>query len=327
MKISDVEIRNGVFLAPMAGVTDHAFRYMCKKHGAGGMTTEMVSAKAICYGDKKTVKLARIDDGERPCGLQLFGSEPDILAKAAVIVYDLYRPEFIDINMGCPAPKIVNNGEGSSLLKNPVLCGEIVKQTKAALDGRCPLTVKIRRGFDRNSITAAEVAKRCEDAGADAIFVHARTREQMYMPPCEYSTIAEVKEAVSIPVIGNGDIDCGESAVRLMKETGCDGIMIGRAAMGNPFVFDEINSYIEGRPYTPPTVKERHEAVCEHINLLIADKGEYIGVREARKHVAWYIKGLSGAAAMRNRVNLAESKPQMLSLIDEIFGVWLRQNL
>ncbi len=321
MKIANVEIKNGVFLAPMAGVTDLAFRYMCKKHGAEGMTTEMVSAKAICYGDKKTVRLARIDEGERPCGLQLFGSEPDIIAKAAVSVYELYKPEFIDINMGCPAPKIVNNGEGSSLLKNPVLCGEIVKKAKEALDGRCPLTIKIRRGFDKDNITAVEVAKRCEEAGADAVFVHARTREQMYMPPCEYSTVAEVKRAVLIPVIGNGDIDSGESAAGLMENTGCDGVMIGRAAMGNPFVFDEINAYIEGKPYTAPTIKERHEAVCEHINLLIADKGEYIGVREARKHVAWYIKGLSGAAAMRNRVNLAESKEQMLLLIDEIFDV------
>ncbi len=321
MKIANIEIKNGVFLAPMAGVTDLAFRFMCKKHGAGGMVTEMVSAKAICYGDKKTVRLAHIDDGERPCGLQLFGSEPDIIARAAVIVYDLYRPEFIDINMGCPAPKIVNNGEGSYLLKNPALCGEIVKKTKEALDGRCPLTVKIRRGFDKDSVTAQEVAKRCEESGADAVFVHARTREQMYMPPCEYSTIAYVKAALSIPVIGNGDIDCGETAESIMRQTGCDGVMIGRAAMGNPFVFDEINAYLEGRHYTPPSIAKRHEAVCEHINLLIADKGEYIGVREARKHVAWYIKGLSGAAAMRNRVNLAESKEEMLSLIDEIFGI------
>lgn len=319
MKIANLEIKNGLFLAPMAGVTDRAFRYMCKKHGAGGMTTEMVSAKAICYGDKKTKAIAYINDFERPCGLQLFGSEPDILARAAVIVYDLYHPEFIDINMGCPAPKIVNNGEGSSLMKNPVLCGEIVKSVKTALEGRCPLTVKIRRGFDNKNLTAVEVAKRCEEAGADGIFVHARTREQMYMPPCEYSTISEVKKAVSVAVIGNGDIDCGKKALDVMKQTGCDGVMVGRAAMGNPFVFDEISACIEKRPYTQPTINQRYEAVVEHINRLIDDKGEYIGVREARKHVAWYIKGLTGAAAMRNRVNLAESKGEMLALIDEIF--------
>ena len=319
MKIGNVEIKNGVFLAPMAGVTDRAFRYMCKKYGAGGMVTEMVSAKAICYKDKKTEKLAYIAPEERPCGLQLFGSEPDIMARAAVSVYDMFAPEFIDINMGCPAPKIVNNGEGSSLMKNPKLCYEIVKAMKMALDGRCPLTVKIRRGFDALHINALEVAKMCEDAGADAIFVHARTREQMYMPPVEYSTIAEVKSAVKIPVIGNGDITDGNGAVSLMKETGCDGVMIGRASQGNPFVFDEINHFLEGKEYTAPTNEEKMLCVKEHISRLIEDKGEFVGVREARKHVAWYIKGMPGSASMRNRVNLADSTEEMLSLIDEAF--------
>ncbi len=321
MKIGNVEIKNGVFLAPMAGVTDLAFRLMCKKYGAGGMTTEMVSAKAICYGDKKTAKLAYISDEERPCGLQLFGSEPDIMARAAVSVFDMFTPEFIDVNMGCPAPKIVNNGEGSSLMKNPRLCYDIVKSMKQALEGRCPLTVKIRRGFDAQHINAVEVAKMCEEAGADAIFVHARTREQMYMPPVEYSTIAEVKSAVKIPVIGNGDIMCGQDAVNVMKLTGCDGVMVGRAAQGNPFVFDEINHFLEGKPYTPPTNGEKRLCVREHIARLIEDKGEYVGVREARKHVAWYIKGLVGSASMRNRVNLAESTDEMMALIDEAFGV------
>ncbi len=320
MKIGNVEIKNGVFLAPMAGVTDRAFRYMCKKYGAGGMTTEMVSAKAICYGDKKTAKLAFIADEERPCGLQLFGSEPDIMAKAAVSVFEMFHPEFIDVNMGCPAPKIVNNGEGSSLMKNPKLCGEIVKAMKTALDGRCPLTVKIRRGFDAGHINAVEVAKACEEAGADGIFVHARTREQMYMPPVEYSTVAEVKSAVKIPVIGNGDIMCGKDAVRVREITGCDGVMIGRASQGNPFVFDEVNHYLEGKNYTPPTNSEKKACVKEHIALLIEDKGEYVGVREARKHVAWYIKGIPGSASMRNRVNLAESTEEMMSLIDEAFS-------
>ncbi len=320
MKIGNVEIKNGVFLAPMAGVTDRAFRYMCKKYGAGGMTTEMVSAKAICYGDKKTAKLAYIADEERPCGLQLFGSEPEIMAKAAVSVYDMFAPEFIDVNMGCPAPKIVNNGEGSSLMKTPRLCYEIVKSMKQALDGRCPLTVKIRRGFDSGRINAAEVAKMCEEAGADAIFIHARTREQMYMPPVEYATVAEVKNAVKIPVIGNGDIASGQDAVNVMKMTGCDGVMVGRAAQGNPFVFDEINCYLEGKPYKAPTNAERRDCVREHISLLIQDKGEFVGVREARKHVAWYIKGMPGSASMRNRVNLAENTAEMMSLIDEAFS-------
>lgn len=320
MKIGNVEIKNGVFLAPMAGVTDRAFRFMCKKYGAGGMVTEMVSAKAICYGDKKTAKLAYIADEERPCGLQLFGSEPEIMARAAVSVYEMFTPEFIDINMGCPAPKIVNNGEGSSLMKNPHLCYEIVKSMKAALDGRCPVTVKIRRGFDSTHINAAVVAKMCEEAGADAVFVHARTREQMYMPPVEYSTIAQVKDAVKIPVIGNGDIMSGHDAVSVMKETGCDGVMVGRAAQGNPFVFDEINHYLEGRPYALPTNDEKKECVKQHISLLIEDKGEFVGVREARKHVAWYIKGMPGSASMRNRVNMAESTDEMMFLIDEAFS-------
>ena len=280
----------------------------------------MVSAKAICYGDKKTAKLAYIAPEERPCGLQLFGSEPDIMARAAVSVYDMFTPEFIDINMGCPAPKIVNNGEGSSLMKNPRLCYEIVKAMKTALDGRCPLTVKIRRGFDAMHINAVEVAKMCEEAGADAVFVHARTREQMYMPPVEYSTIAKVKSAVKIPVIGNGDVMDGRGAVSLMKETGCDGVMIGRASQGNPFVFDEINHFIEGKEYNAPSDSERLLCVKEHITRLVEDKGEFVGVREARKHVAWYIKGMPGSAAMRNRVNLAESTEEMLMLINEAFN-------
>ncbi len=321
MKIANVEIKNGLFLAPMAGVTDRAFRYMCKKYGAGGMTTEMVSAKAICYGDKKTARLAYIADNERPCGLQLFGSEPEIIARAAVIVLERFTPEFIDINMGCPAPKIVCNGEGSALMKNPHLCKEIVRQTKKALEGRVPLTVKIRSGFDKTLLNAVEVAKAVEEGGADAVFVHGRTREQMYMPPVDYSVIADVKAAVKIPVIGNGDITSGRDAVRVRELTGCDGIMVGRAAQGNPYVFDEINSFLEGRQYIPPTELEKSRDVKEHIELLIADKGEYIGVREARKHVAWYIKGCVGAASLRNRVNLAETGSEMLTLINEAFGV------
>jgi nifR3 family TIM-barrel protein len=304
----------------MAGVTDRAFRYMCKKYGAGGMTTEMVSAKAICYGDKKTAKLAYIAPEERPCGLQLFGSDPEIMARAAVSVFDMFCPEFIDVNMGCPAPKIVNNGEGSSLMKNPKLCYEIVKSMKTALDGRCPLTVKIRRGFDKDSINATVVAKMCEDAGADAIFVHARTREQMYMPPVEYSTIAEVKRTVKIPVIGNGDILCGLDARRMYEETGCDGVMVGRGSQGNPYIFDEIRSYLEGREYTPPTNEQKCNDVKEHIKMLVEDKGEFIGVCEARKHVAWYIKGMPGSAAMRNRVNTSQTLDEVLSLIDEAFA-------
>jgi len=320
MKIGNVEIENGVFLAPMAGVTDRAFRYMCKKYGVGGETTEMVSAKAICYGDKKTGKLARIYSEDRPCGLQLFGSEPHILAKAAKTVLDGYNPDFIDLNMGCPAPKIVNNGEGSALMKNPSLCYDIVNAIKQEIGDAVPLTVKIRSGFDKEHLNAVEVACRCESAGADAVFVHARTREQMYMPPVDYTVIGDVKRAVSIPVIGNGDITSGEDAVKVMKLTGCDGVMIGRAAQGNPYVFAEVASYLKKGEYTPVSNEQKKEDIKLHIRLLIEDKGEYVGVREARKHVAWYIKGLPGSASMRNRINMAESEKEMLSLIDEAFG-------
>lgn len=320
MKIGNVEIKNGLFLAPMAGVTDRAFRYMCKKYGVGGETTEMVSAKAICYNDKKTNRLAQIYNEDRPCGLQLFGSEPQILAKAAKAVLTSYNPEFIDINMGCPAPKIVNNNEGSALMKNPALCGRIVDAIKQEIGNAVPLTVKIRSGFDAEHINAVEVACICKNAGADAIFVHGRTREQMYMPPVDYTVIRDVKRAVGdIPVIANGDITCGNDTVKVMEFTGCDGVMVGRAAQGNPYVFDEIRSYLEGKEYTPVSQKTKCEDIKLHISLLVEDKGEYVGVREARKHVAWYIKGLAGSAAMRNRVNMAQSKEEILRLIDEAF--------
>lgn len=319
MKIGNVEIKNGLFLAPMAGVTDRAFRFMCKKYGVGGETTEMVSAKAICYNDKKTGRLAEIYSEDRPCGLQLFGSEPSIMARAARLVLEAYNPDFIDINMGCPAPKIVNNGEGSSLMKNPDLCGEIVHAIKTEIGNAVPLTVKIRSGFDKKHINAVEVACACRKGGADAIFVHARTREQMYMPPVDHTVIRDVKKAVDIPVIGNGDITCGKDAANLMEFTGCDGIMVGRAAQGNPYVFDEISCYLEGKPFTEVSNQTKKEDIKQHIRLLIEDKGEYVGVREARKHVAWYIKGLPGAASMRNRINGAESQKEMLSLIEEAF--------
>lgn len=319
MKIGKLEIKNNLFLAPMAGVTDRAFRYMCKKYGVGCMTTEMVSAKAICFGDRKTNKIAEIYPEDRPCGLQLFGSEPEILATAASLVLEMYSPDFIDINMGCPAPKIVNNGEGSSLMKNPRLVYEIVSKVKNALDGKVPLTVKMRSGFDKANVNAVQIAEMCEKGGADAVFVHARTREQMYNPGIDLNVIRDVKSALSIPVIGNGDILSGADAKKMMDITGCDGVMVGRAALGNPYVFDEISAFFEGRSYTPPDREKVKNDVIQHISLLIDDKGEYVGVREARKHVAWYIKGMNGAAAFRNEVNLAESKEKMLEIVRRAF--------
>ncbi len=321
MRIGNLEIQNGIFLAPMAGVTDKAFRAMCKKYSAGCMTTEMVSAKAICYGDKKTGKLAQIYDYEAPCGLQLFGSEPEILGKAAIIVAEKYKPAFIDINMGCPAPKIVNNGEGSALMKSPELCGKIVDSVKKAVGDFLPVTVKIRSGFDRQSVNALEVARICEQSGADCIFVHGRTRDQMYMPPVDYSVIKSVKESVTVPVIANGDITDGKTALSVLEQTGCDGVMIGRASLGNPYVFDEVDKYLSSKPYTPPQKQTVQSDIKEHINLLIEDKGEYVGVREARKHVAWYIKGMPGAAGMRNAVNLAETQKEIMDIIDRAFSL------
>lgn len=319
MKLGKLDIKNGIFLAPMAGVTDRAFRFMCKKYGVGGETTEMVSAKAICFGDRKTGSLAQIYDEDRPCGLQLFGSEPETLSRAAKIVLDLYEPDFLDINMGCPAPKIVNNGEGSALMKNPTLCSKIVEAVKKAAEDKVPVTVKIRSGFDGEHINAVEVALACEGSGADCIFVHGRTREQMYTPPVNYDVIKAVKSSVKIPVVGNGDISNGSDALKVMKKTGCDGVMVGRAAQGNPYVFAEISAFLEGREYGPVPLSVKKDDIKQHVSLLIEHKGEYVGIREARKHVAWYIKGIAGAAEMRNRINSAESLEEMLSLTDELF--------
>jgi nifR3 family TIM-barrel protein len=242
------------------------------------------------------------------------------MARAAVSVYEQFKPEFIDINMGCPAPKIVNNGEGSSLMKNPKLCYDIVKAMKTALDGACPLTFKIRRGFDKDHINAVEVAKMCEEAGADAVFVHARTREQMYMPPVDYSVIRDVKKAVGeTPVIGNGDITSGNEAVKVMEYTGCDGVMIGRAAQGNPYVFDEINCFFKGKEYTPVSLYTKKEDIKQHIRLLIEDKGEYIGIREARKHVAWYMHGLRGAAEFRRMAGELSTLADLDRLLEKVY--------
>ena len=244
MKIRNINFENGVFLAPMAGVADRAFRHMCKKYGADGVVTEMISSKATVFEDKKTKELARIDDFERPCALQLFGSEPETMARAANLCME-FSPDIIDINMGCPGHKVVPSGDGSALMKNPALAYEIMKAVVDAVGEKIPVTVKIRRGFDKDHINAVEIALLAQKAGVDAVFVHARTREQMYAPPCEYSTIKDVKEAVSIPVIGNGDIYCAQDAARMISETGCDGVMIGRGALGNPYLFAQVKHYLK----------------------------------------------------------------------------------
>ena len=320
MKIGNMTFEKGLFLAPMAGITDMPFRKLCRKYSAEGVFTEMISSRAVCYGDEKTKKLATIDSQEHPCFLQLFGNSPEIMEKAAMLVME-FSPDAIDINMGCPAPKIAGNGDGSALMKNPLLAYEIVKGVKRAVQRySIPVTVKIRSGFDRAHINAVEVARAVCEAGADAITVHARTREQMYAPPVDMDIIRQVKQSVAVPVIGNGDIVDAKSALFMLEYTGCDGIMIGRGALGNPYIFDEISHAMLGKKYIKPSKEAILEDIIEHMTLLVEHKGEYTGSREARKHIAWYLKGMQGAAAFRDEVNKATSLEKILDIARKAFS-------
>lgn len=316
LTIGDVTLENNVILAPMAGVTDLPFRLLCREQGAALLCMEMVSAKAVLYHNKNTEKLMEIDPGEMPVSLQLFGSDPDIIARIAAELEE--RPfAILDINMGCPVPKIVNNGEGSALMRNPRLAAEIVRKTARAI--RKPVTVKIRKGYDEAHCNAVEMAKYLEDAGAAAITVHGRTREQFYSGAADWEIIRKVKEAVAVPVIGNGDVADGESAKRMMEETGCDGIMIGRAAQGNPWIFREVLSYLEhGVKLERPSVEEVRDMIRRHAALQLEYKGDYIGIREMRKHVAWYIAGYPHAAELRKRVCSVERMKELMELVDRI---------
>lgn len=300
LKIGNVELKSHAILAPMAGVTDKAYRELCVEFGAAYCVSEMVSAKALSFNNKKTEELMTISEFERPCGIQIFGDDPKCMAEAAIHSME-NSPDIIDINMGCPAPKINSSGSGSALMKNPELCGKIVEAVTKAVN--VPVTVKIRKGWDNNLINAVEVAKICEQAGASAITVHGRTREQYYKPPVDYDIIKSVKESVKIPVIANGDINSPKIAKKVMDYTGCNLVMIGRASMGNPWIFKDINDYFENpqKPLYVPTLEEKLNVMCKHIEKMVEYKGEYMGVLQSRKILSCYFKGIKGAAELRNQ--------------------------
>ena len=305
MKIGNVTLKNQVILAPMAGVSDLPFRLLCKEQGAGMVCTEMVSAKAIAYHNRNTIPLLAVSEEERPVSLQLFGSDPDIISNIAHEIEE--RPfDLLDINMGCPVPKIVNNGEGSALMKNPKLAGEIIRKTVKAINK--PVTVKIRKGFDDDHVNAVEMAKIAEDAGAAAVAVHGRTREQFYSGKADWDIIRQVKEAVSIPVIGNGDLLTAEDVIAMEEQTGCDGFMIARGAQGNPWIFKQILHYFETGEHLPkPSIEEVTQMILRHARMMLEFKGEYIGIREIRKHAAWYTAGYPNSARLRVAINNVES--------------------
>lgn len=313
LKIGNVELPNPLILAPMAGVTDLPFRFLCREQGAGMVCMEMVSAKAVSFHNKNTEKLMQTSPGEHPVSLQLFGSEPDIISEIAREIEE--RPfDILDLNMGCPVPKIVGNGEGSALMREPKLVEAIVSKTVRAT--KKPVTVKIRKGFDEDHVNAVEIAKIAEASGAAAVAVHGRTREQYYAGQADWDIIRQVKEAVKIPVIGNGDVDSPQKAKELLTETGCDGIMIGRAARGNPWIFHQILTYLEtGELEEKPSMEAVREMILRHARMQVEYKGDYTGIREMRKHVSWYTTGYPHSARLRARINSVESLGELEELI------------
>lgn len=313
LNIGGVPLKSHAVLAPMAGVSDRAYRELCVRFGAAYCVSEMVSSKALSFNSRKSEELMEISDLERPCGIQIFGDDPKCMADAAKHALE-NKPDIIDINMGCPAPKISSNGSGSALMKNPRLCGEIVKAVTAVTD--IPVTVKIRKGWDDDSVNAVEVAKICESAGAAAITVHGRTRQQYYKPPVDYDIIKAVRESVSVPVIANGDIESAERAKEVMDITGCDLVMIGRATLGNPWIFSQINAYLENlnvKIHTPD-LEERLGVMIEHIGKMVEYKGEHMAMLQARKLVVGYFKGMKGAAALRNEAGKIKTLDDLYEL-------------
>ena len=316
LQIGNVTLKNNLILAPMAGVTDLPFRLLCKEQGAGLLCMEMVSAKAILYKNKNTEELLTIDPRENPVSLQLFGSDPDIISEIAKQMED--RPfDILDINMGCPVPKVVNNGDGSALMKNPTLAGEIIEKTVRAIQK--PVTVKIRKGFDEDHVNAVEMAHIAEESGAAAVAVHGRTREQFYSGKADWDIIRQVKERVSIPVIGNGDLLTAEDVIAMENQTGCDGFMIARGAEGNPWIFRQILHYFEtGKQLPKPDFSEMTEMLLRHAKMQLEFKGEYTGIREIRKHAAWYTAGYKNSSKLRGRINEVENYGQLEALFREV---------
>ena len=318
LKIGNVELKNNILLAPMAGITDRTFRIICKEHGAALATTEMASSKAIFYGDEKTKKLLNIEDEQKPISVQIFGSDIEAMVCATKYVNNI--ADIIDINMGCPAPKVVKNGDGSKLLLNLDLAYNIVESVVKNTDK--PVTVKIRKGWDENNIVAVEAAKLIEKAGASAITIHGRTRQEFYTGTADLEIIKQVKQAVNIPVIGNGDVVDGQTAKKMFEYTGVDGIMCGRGALGNPWIFEQIIYFLEtGEKPKEISLKEKHEVIKKHLKMEIEEKGELVAIREMRKHISWYLKNLKDSSRMRDKINQIETEPELQEALTEYFNL------